>query len=56
MILRAFACIFTTLLFFGVPGAFAQDAQPKESSTETKQNKIDLKIATLLNKFVLSFY
>jgi hypothetical protein len=36
MILRAFACIFTALLFFGVPGAFAQDAQPKESSTETK--------------------
>jgi len=36
MILRAFACIFTALLFFGVPGAFPQDAQPKESSTETK--------------------
>jgi len=36
MILRAFACIFTALLFFGVPDAFPQDAQPKESSTETK--------------------
>jgi len=36
MILRAFACIFSTLLFFGVPGAFPQDAQPKEPSTETK--------------------
>jgi small-conductance mechanosensitive channel len=36
MILRAFACIFTALLFFGVPGAFPQDAQPKELSTETK--------------------
>ncbi|MDH3723879.1 MAG: mechanosensitive ion channel family protein [Desulfobacteraceae bacterium] len=36
MILRAFACIFTALLFFGVPGAFPQDAQPKEPSTETK--------------------
>ena len=36
MILRAFACIFTALLFFGVPGTFPQDAQPKGSSTETK--------------------
>jgi len=36
MILRVFACIFTALLFFGVPGAFPQDAQPKESSTEIK--------------------
>jgi small-conductance mechanosensitive channel len=36
MILRAFACIFTALLFFGVPGAFPQDAQPNEPSKETK--------------------
>jgi small-conductance mechanosensitive channel len=36
MILRAFACIFTALLFFGVPGAFPQDALKKEPSKETK--------------------
>ena len=36
MISRAFACICAALLFFGVPGAFPQDAQPKEPSTETK--------------------
>jgi hypothetical protein len=36
MILRVFACIFTALLFFGVPGAFPQDAQPNEPSKETK--------------------
>ena len=36
MILRVFACIYIALQFFGVPGAFPQDAQPKESSTETK--------------------
>jgi small-conductance mechanosensitive channel len=36
MILRAFACIFTALLFFGVPGAFPQDALPNESSKEIK--------------------
>jgi small-conductance mechanosensitive channel len=36
MISRAFACIFTALLFFGVPGAFPQDALPNEPSKETK--------------------
>ena len=36
MILRAFACIFTALLFFGVPGAFPQDALPNEPAKETK--------------------
>ncbi|MDH3838091.1 MAG: mechanosensitive ion channel family protein [Desulfobacteraceae bacterium] len=36
MILRVFACIFTALLLFGVPGAFPQDALPKEPSKETK--------------------
>jgi small-conductance mechanosensitive channel len=36
MILRALACIFTALLFFGIPGAFPQDALPNESSKETK--------------------
>lgn len=36
MILRAFACIFTALLFFGVPVTFPQDALPKEPSKETK--------------------
>ena len=36
MISRAFACICAALLFFGVPGAFPQDAQSKEPSTETK--------------------
>ena len=36
MILKAFIGLYTVLLFFGVPGAFPQDAQPKEPSTETK--------------------
>ena len=36
MILRALACIFTALLLFGIPGAFPQDALPKEPSKETK--------------------
>ena len=36
MISRAFVCICAALLFFGVPGAFPQDAQLKEPSTETK--------------------
>ena len=36
MILRAFTCIFTALLIFGVPGTFAQDTLPKEPSKEIK--------------------
>jgi small-conductance mechanosensitive channel len=36
MILKTFIGIYTALLFFGVPGAFPQDAQPKELSKETK--------------------
>jgi len=32
MILRAFAGICTAVLFFGLPGAFPQDALPKEPS------------------------
>ena len=36
MILKAFIGIYTALLFFGLPGAFPQEALPKVPSKETK--------------------
>ena len=36
MIFRAFACVFTALLFFGVPGALPQDDLPEAPPKETK--------------------
>jgi len=36
MILKAFVCIFAALLFFGLPGAFPQEALPTPPSKEAK--------------------